>query len=65
MTPPELDDKTLALLLTISDLCGGSDSPNTVVAAFERSLMRARKYRRDETKPAESFLPHGVYSTRD
>jgi hypothetical protein len=49
--PTELDDKTLALLLTISDLCGQSDSAKHIVGVFTRSLEKAREYR-DEDQPS-------------
>jgi hypothetical protein len=50
--PTELDDKTLALLLTISDLCGQSDSAKHIVGVFTRSLEKAREYR-DEDQPSK------------
>jgi hypothetical protein len=61
MSAPELDDKTLALLLTISDLCGESDSPKTIVAAYERSVARVRKYRQEEATPVQ-HLTHSRYN---
>jgi hypothetical protein len=48
--PTELDDKTLALLLTISDLCGQSHSAKHIVTVFTRSLEVAREHR-DEDQP--------------
>ena len=43
--PTELDDKTLALLLTISDLCGQKYGPQQIVTVFTHSLEKAREYR--------------------
>jgi hypothetical protein len=50
--PTELDDKTLALLLTISDLCGQKHGPQQIVTVFTHSLEKAREYR-DKDQPGK------------
>jgi hypothetical protein len=43
--PPELDDKTLALLIAVSNLCGNSDGTSHIVGVFEKSMQKAKEYR--------------------
>ncbi len=45
--PPELDDKTLALLLAISDLVGKEKSASEIANLFENSLIKVGKFRTD------------------
>lgn len=45
--PPELDDKTLALLLAISDLVGKEKSASEIATLFENSLIKVGKFRTD------------------
>jgi hypothetical protein len=50
--PTELDAKTLALLLTISDLCGQKYGPQQIVTVFTHSLEKAREYP-DKDRPGK------------
>jgi hypothetical protein len=45
--PIELDDKTLALLVTLSDLSGQSHSIRHIVSVYIRSLEQVQEYRKD------------------
>jgi hypothetical protein len=46
-SPPELDDKTLALLLAISDLVGKEKSASEIAKLFDNSLIKVGKFRTD------------------
>lgn len=49
--PPELDDQTLATLVTISELAGQGHSIRTIVNAYETALKQVREFRKDESEP--------------
>jgi hypothetical protein len=50
-TPVELDDKTLAILVTLSDLTGQSHSIRHIIDVFNRSVAQLQEYRTDPEKP--------------
>jgi hypothetical protein len=49
----DVDEKTLALLLAISNLCGQTHSATHVASVYERSLDQAKDYREHGDQSAE------------
>ena len=47
----ELDDKTLAVLVTLCDLSGQSHSIKHILSVFERSVEQVAAYREETAEP--------------
>ena len=54
--PPELDDQTLATLVTISELAAQGHSIRTIVSTYETALKQVREFRTNEDEP---YTRHG------
>lgn len=53
----DLDDKTFALLLAVSDLMERSDSPSHIVTVWNRSVKQVQEYRETEGQLGTRLLP--------